>query len=135
MLLLTTLFKTLYILGDNFLLERRAPCYITKEFFGHVSLPPRKGLCRRVYGRSVCALLVWFRFSCLTSWRPSFYFTSCFNNINGESQVVIYLNLLSKYSFSLFLKHLYHWHCIYMYDIIHYQLYNYFSKIINLCLY
>ena len=38
MLLLTTLFKVLYSLGDNSFFERRAPS-VLKELFGHVSLP------------------------------------------------------------------------------------------------
>lgn len=49
------------------------------------------------------------------------------DNINDESQVVIHMYILSKYSVSS----AYHRACIYIYYVIHYQIHNYFLKTIN----
>lgn len=106
----------------------RAPSHIPQEFLS-ILLFPRKCFC---VGAAASHLVQIF----MLDWSDVLillHIHLSVNIISDESQVLINLNLLSKYSFSRALKSVYHRHCICMQNQIHYQICNYFSKDINSC--
>ena len=69
------LIKMLFSPGSSFLFDRRAPSYSLRSFLAAFPFPQDMSMRKSAWEQP---LLIWCRFSCLTSWRPSFYFTLIF---------------------------------------------------------